>query len=331
MEYIINDSLDPYFNLALEEYLFNLDNQEIYFWLWQNDNTIVIGKNQNAFREIRADYVRDNSIKVARRITGGGAVYHDLGNLNFSFVVPTQGQKEYDFKRFTSQIAQALWAFGVEAEHSGRNDLLIKGKKFSGNAQFVGGRKILHHGTLLFSSNTAIIENCLNPADEKLKAHGVASVKSRITNICDHLGKTISLNVFKDELAKGICNDYDHTMIRRLTKAEQNAVTQLREKKFATYEWIYGYSPEFNYSKSIRYINCGTINLSMRLSASAIIEICRISGDFFGSGEVAELEGLLVGRKCSWHSIMAAFEHIDLAYYFGDVSCEEFMKLFNFS
>jgi len=329
MEYIINDCTDPYFNLALEEYLFNTEDTRVYFWLWQNDNTIVMGKNQNAFQEIREKFVRENGIKVSRRITGGGAVYHDLGNINFTFIVPSLGGTNYDFRRFTDQIVKTLRTFGIQAEYSGRNDLLLEGKKFSGNAQFVGKAKILHHGTLLFSSDASIIEKCLNPAAEKLKAHGVSSVKSRVTTISEHLPQKISLENFKNELAKRICEEYDQVHIRDLTKEEIAAIEDLRDHKFATYEWIYGASPEFDYSKSIRFDGCGAINLSMSLTKSQMIENCKITGDFFGSGDVTELEELLKTCTYTRDSILGAMGNIDLNYYFGSLEREDFLLLFD--
>jgi len=330
MEYIINDCLDPYFNLALEEYLFCLEDKNTYFWLWQNDNTIVIGKNQNAFHEIRGEYVKEHGIKVARRITGGGAVYHDLGNINFTFILPSADEKNYDFKRFTDQIAKALTTFGIQAEYSGRNDLLLDGKKFSGNAQFVGKSKILHHGTLMFSSDASIIEKCLNPAKEKLNAHGVSSVKSRVTTISEHLMEKISLDDFKNELAKRICEEYDSMNIRNLSNEEIAAVENLRVNKFSTYEWNYGASPEFNYSKSLRFKDCGAINLSMSLSKSMKIESCKITGDFFGSGDVCELEELLTTLTCAKDSILGALRAVDLKYYFGGLDTADFLLLFDF-
>jgi lipoate-protein ligase A len=328
VEYIENNRTDPYFNLALEEYLFNLENEQTYFWLWQNDNTIVIGKNQNAFREIRGEFVREHGIKVARRITGGGAVYHDLGNINFTFIVPALQVKKYDFRRFTGQIAQTLTTFGLAAEHSGRNDLLLKGKKFSGNAQFVGKAKILHHGTLMFSADLSVIEKCLNPAPEKLQAHGVASVKSRVTTIAEHLPQKIGLAEFKEELARRICAAYEQAQVRALSAEEIAAVEKLRGQKFAAYEWIYGASPEFNYSKTLRFEGCGAINLSMELSKAKIIRQCKITGDFFGSGDVAELEERLIAKTCSQAGILDALRVVDLNYYFGGLAMEDFLRLF---
>jgi lipoate-protein ligase A len=330
MEYIINDCIDPYFNLALEEYLFNLEDANEYFWLWRNDNTIVIGKNQNTFREIRNEFVREHGIKIARRITGGGAVYHDLGNINFTFIVPAADVRNYDFRRFAEQIAGNLKKLGLQVEFSGRNDLLLAGKKFSGNAQFVGKSKILHHGTLLFSSDTGIIEKCLYPSREKLQAHGVVSVKSRVTTISEHMAQKVSLDDFKNELARLICEEYDEVNIRRLTGNEIAAIENLRDKKFAAYEWIYGASPEFNYSKSLRFDGCGTINLSMSLSASKTIENCKITGDFFGSGDVSELEESLKGRACTRDDILDVMRSVDIKHYFIGLDIADFLLLFDY-
>ncbi|MCL1975065.1 MAG: lipoate--protein ligase [Firmicutes bacterium] len=328
MEYIVNDCLDPYFNLALEEYLFTKENNHIYFWLWQNDNTIVIGKNQNAFQEINLKPVQENKVKVARRITGGGAVYHDLGNINFTFIVPSQGAKNYDFRRFTGQIAKTLQAFGLHAEHSGRNDLLLEGKKISGNAQYVGKTKILHHGTLLFSSDATVIGKYLNPLPVKLQTHGVGSVKSRVTTILAHLPQKISITDFKNELSQRICAEYEQVNIGCLTDQEIAQVNNLRDHKFSTYEWIFGASPEFNYSKSLLFNGCGVINLSMNLSKANIIESCKISGDFFGSGDINELEKLLISHTLTKNSIMEALKDVDLQHYFSALNKEDFYRLF---
>jgi len=347
MEYIINTCTNPYINLALEEYLFNKNDENVYFMLWQNDNTIVIGKNQNAFQEINIDFVRENKIKVSRRITGGGAVYHDLGNLNFSFIVPYSGERKFDFKYFTDQIAKALESFGITAEYSGRNDLLIDGKKISGSAQLVGKTKIIHHGTLLFSSDLEKIEKCLTPSKEKLNAHGVSSVKSRVTAISKHVPEKISLLEFKDKLLKEIFKNYDNVNIRELTEDEVFVINKLRTEKFSTNEWIYGTSsvsstssaaqeiasidpaPLFNYSKSLRIENCGLINIDMIIK-SGIIDSCKISGDFFGSGDISELEQLLKNKTFTCESVLFALESIDIKYYFNNLSLNNFLQLFDF-
>ena len=292
----------------------------------------MIGKNQNAFCEVDIDFIKQNGIKLARRITGGGAVYHDLGNLNFSFVIPSNKKKDYDFKQFTEQIAKALKAFDIEAHHSGRNDLLINGKKISGSAQFVGKSKILHHGTLLFSSNLETIEKCLTPSKEKLKSHNVSSVKSRVTTISKHLPTAVNMTEFKDKFAKEIFKNYNSVNIRKLTAAEAGAINKLRAEKFSTYEWNYGVPHELtgNYSKSIRFEGCGLINLTMDVK-SGVINNCKITGDFFGTGDISELEQLLKNQTCSREHILAAITSIDLKYHFNNLTLENFLLLFDFN
>ena len=347
MEYIVNNSLDPYFNLSLEEYLFRLENNNTYFLLWQNSSSVIIGKNQNAFNEVDLDFIKTNGIKLARRITGGGAVYHDSGNLNFTFITPSNHKKEYDFIQFTDQINRALKLFSIDAEYSGRNDLLIDGKKISGSAQLVGKTKIIHHGTLLFSSDLEKIEKCLTPSKEKLNAHGVSSVKSRVTAISKHLPEKISLLEFKDKLAKEILKNYENVNIRELTEDEVFIINKLRTEKFSTNEWIYGTSsvsstssaaqeiasidpaPLFNYSKSLRIENCGLINIDMIIK-SGIIDSCKISGDFFGSGDISELEHLLKNKTFTCESVLFALESIDIKYYFNNLSLNNFLQLFDF-
>jgi len=328
MEYIVNDSLDPYFNLSLEEYLFWLNDNNTYFWLWQNNSTVVIGKNQNAFHEVDHDFMKKNGITLSRRMTGGGAVYHDTGNLNFSFIAPSNNKKDYDFLQFSNQIVKALSALGIKAQYSGRNDLLIDGNKFSGSAQFVGESKILHHGTILFSSDLEMIENCLTPSKQKLFAHGVTSVKSRVTLLSQHMNNAMDILEFKDNLAKEIFKDYDSVNIRKITTEELQTVNKLRTEKYSSYEWNYGASPEFNYSKSMRFDGCGLINLSMDLK-SGKINNCKITGDFFGTGDISELEQLLKNKIYSREHILSAITSIDLKYYFNNLTLESFLLLFD--
>ena len=182
---IYNKNTNPYFNLACEEYILKEFNEEC-FMLWRNSPCIVVGKNQNTLSEINKDYVDKNNITIVRRLSGGGAVFHDLGNINFTFI---SNQKETfnDFKRFTVPIIDALKQLNVNAEFSGRNDLTIDGKKFSGNAQYCYKNRVLHHGTLLFSANVKDISQSLNVKEKKFEGKAVKSVKSRVTNISSHL------------------------------------------------------------------------------------------------------------------------------------------------
>ena len=194
-------STDPTFNLAFEEYVFeSMDQNETYFMLWQNDHAIIVGKHQNTIEEINQDFVKEQGIKVVRRLTGGGAVYHDLGNLNFTFIVNNDSGKPFDFQSFTRPVVKALQSLGVNAEFNGRNDITIDGKKFSGNSQYAKRGRVLHHGTVLFNSKLDTVQNALKVKKDKIESKGVKSVKSRVTNIADYLEPGFTLEDFKKAL-----------------------------------------------------------------------------------------------------------------------------------
>jgi len=194
MKYIFNPSTDPHFNLALEEYVMtNCKDGETYFLLWQNEPSIIIGKHQNTVEEINSSFVKDNNIHVVRRLSGGGAVYHDLGNLNFTFIIGSGKEGMFDFGKFTQPIVKMLQSRGVNAELNGRNDLTIEGKKFSGNSQYIKNNRLLHHGTLLFNSNLEDVAKALMVSGEKIESKGVKSIRSRVTNILEHMADKISV------------------------------------------------------------------------------------------------------------------------------------------
>jgi lipoate-protein ligase A len=193
---IYNDKTNPYFNLAMEEYLLKNFNEDL-FILWRNESSVIVGKNQNTLSEINLEYIKENNIPVVRRQSGGGAVFHDLGNINFTFIA-NDNNSFSDFKRFTQPIIDLLKTLDINAEFSGRNDLLIDGKKFSGNAQYNYKNKVMHHGTLLFSSQIGDLSNALKVKPIKFEGKGIKSVKSRVTNISEHLKYDIDILEFKD-------------------------------------------------------------------------------------------------------------------------------------
>ena len=322
---IENKGLDPYFNLAADEYFTN-DSTESIITLWRNDNTIVVGKNQDTRSEINEPFVREKNIHVVRRVTGGGAVYHDLGNLNFSFFTPAEGQKVCDFKKFLNPIREVLSGLGIVAEFSGKNDLLIDGKKFSGNAQLIKKDRILHHGTLLFSSDVKILADCLNPNKQKLASHGVASVKSRVTTILEsfasqrntdlrndggtteaghssdeHPGMTgrgavLTFEEFYARLLNGLVEFFHIEEVRELNSEETAAIGKLADRKHRSKEWIYGASPSFNFSKSKYFAGCGNVTFYMALDDGRIND-AMMMGDFIGARDVAELTETFIGKQ----------------------------------
>ncbi len=205
MQFLVNKSTNPFFNLALEEYLLkNVDIREDYFILWQNEPTIVIGKHQNTLKEINMNFVKDNNINVVRRNSGGGAVYHDLGNINFTFITKYDEKHLLDFKTFTNPVVYSLGKLNVKAELAGRNDILIDGRKISGNSQHIYKDRFLHHGTLLFNSELENLVKALNVDNDKILSKGIESIKSRVTNIKEHVKEDIFMEKFKEILIENI-------------------------------------------------------------------------------------------------------------------------------
>ena len=233
MKFLLLNSHDPYLNLAVEEYMFKNSDDDV-FMLWQNEKTVVIGKNQNAYAEINTDFVTENGITVARRITGGGAVYHDLGNLNYTFISSSR-DKGIDFEYFTAPILEALRSLGISAELSGRNDLETSGLKFSGNAQCSDGKRVLHHGTLLFDSDITVLSKALSVDEEKLKAKAVKSTRSRVTNLKPLIGRELTVEEFITIISDFVIKKYSPKII---TPPENAEIEKLRQRN-SSKEWIY--------------------------------------------------------------------------------------------
>lgn len=324
MLYIRNESTNPCFNLAMEEYLFNLDDNNNYVLLWQNEPTIVVGKYQNTAEEINSEYVKEKGIHVVRRITGGGAVYHDLGNLNYTFINKDTEKKEFDFKKFTMPIVKALERLGVKAELSGRNDITIDGKKFSGNAQYVKQRKVLHHGTLLFNSKMEELTKALKVSEDKFQSKGIKSVRSRVTNISDYLSGDISVSEFK-ELLLNYMFDEDADLIEgRLSDADLNEIDSLMKNKYMNWDWNYGYSPEFNVNQGKRF-EAGKIEVLINIK-QGFIQGIKFYGDFFGSENLEEIEALLTGKRYEEGEIRAALAHLNVNEYFKGITLDELVS-----
>lgn len=317
---IRNDSLDPHYNLALEEYVLkNLNQDDSILLLWQNEPSVIIGRFQNTVEEINQEYIRKNGINVVRRITGGGAVYHDLGNLNFSFIVPSD-QKNIDFSRFTEPVIKALAKMGIETKQSGRNDITIDGKKFSGNAQFHYRDRILHHGTLLFNSRLEDVQKALQVKADKIASKGVKSVRSRVTNIVDYLDQKIEVADFRDLLLTYLFEG-EPIMEYSLSEEDRLQIQRVMEEKYLTWEWNYGYSPAFNVIKNGRF-PWGGIEFYFDVQ-KGIIQDCKIYGDFFSNADINELAEVFPGVKYRKEDLAQLLETVDLTRYFaGAVQAE---------
>ncbi len=320
--FIDAQTTDPEYNLALEEYVFSrMSRENEYLLLWQNDNAVIIGRHQNTAAEIDPKYVNEHGIRVVRRMSGGGAVYHDLGNLNFSFIVDADNGAQVDLRRFCLRIANALCALGLDAQVDGRNDILANGCKISGNAQYVRDGRIMHHGTLLFDSDLTVLTQALRPDPEKIKAKGVASVRSRVANIRDLLPTDMTLAQFRAHLAQYLLRDVPHSRYC-LTADECAAVEALRAARYGTWEWNYGASPACSILRSRRIAQVGSVQAHIRLN-KGIIQDITFSGDFFSSEEPDGLAAQLIGRPLTAQALV----NIDPAPYISGMTGQELVAL----
>ncbi len=323
---IINDSKKPQYNLALEEYVFKyLNVDDDFILLWQNEPSVIIGRNQNTIEEINNTYINMHNINVVRRITGGGAVYHDFGNLNYSFISKKAEDNINNFRKFTQPVIDMLNELGVKAEFTGRNDITIEGKKISGNAQSYYRNSVLHHGTILFDADLEMVTNVLNVKLDKIESKGIKSIRSRVTNILPYLEKEMTLDEFKDKLLKHILKtDNITSYIYTLTDSDKEKINQLMKNKYLTWEWNYGESPKFNLQKEGRYQG-GKIDVRLNV-VDGIIKELKIYGDFFGKEDISELEALLTNQRYDEKTIMNILKNSNLEKYFFNISIEDFIN-----
>ena len=315
---IINDNNHAYYNLAAEEYLIDNFDEDIVM-LWRNDNTVVVGKNQNTIEEVDSRYVEEHDISVVRRLTGGGAVFHDMGTVNNTIIQPYREGLFSNYAYFTEAVRDFLQQLGVSATLSGRNDLMIDGKKFSGNAQCVRKGRMMHHGTLMFRSDVKDISGALTPNRRKTESKGVKSVQSHVTNISSHLPEDkMSVEDFMEQLHRYFLRRFPEAVPYELTKEDKASIQQLSDQKYSTWEWNYGASPAFAVSASRKY-DFGLVDVRLDVTRGRIREI-RIFGDFFGIRSVSELEELLVGTEYRADAISQALADVALGEYISGMT-----------
>ena len=315
---------NPYFNLAAEEYFLKNSTEDI-FMLWRNEPAIIVGKHQNTLSEINLDYVKENNISVVRRLTGGGAVFHDLGNLNFTFIQSGRDHTRNDFRKFTEPILNVLQKLGIDARFEGRNDLTINGKKFSGNAETVWKNRVLHHGTLLFSATMTDLSQALKVNEAKFQDKAVKSVRSRVTNISEHLNEDMDVMQFATFIQDHITTMYPDARFYELSDIDQLRINEMVQSKYNTWDWNFGNSPAYNFRKIVRTENSGTLEFCLDVS-NGNIKQARIYGDYFSHSDPGEIESALANILHEKEAIRNAVAHFEISDYIGKLTVDEFVK-----
>ena len=298
-QFITHDNFDAYFNLASEEYLLK-QTDGYYFYLWINAPAVIVGVNQNTLQEVNLSYCNDNNIKVVRRLTGGGAVYHDNGNLCYTIIAPYE-KGENHYQKFTAPVIDYLKTLGITANLSGRNDIEIDGKKISGNAQTVYKDRIMHHGTILFNADLTVLSKALNPSKLKVESKGIKSVRSRVANISEYLKTPMDINEFKKGLSNSILKSFSEY---KLTETDLAKINALREEKYSTYEWNIGKSPKGKYTFEGKF-PFGILIVNFDIENGKTLNT-KIYGDFFSFNDITVLEQKLNGIEFNKESFSLA-------------------------
>lgn len=326
MIYLEPKSNDPRYNIAFEEYAFKeIANKDDVFILWINQPCIVVGKNQNTVEEINQKYCDEHDIKIVRRISGGGAVYHDYNNLNYTIIANEENEANFDFKSLSQPVIETLAELGVKAEFTGRNDLVIDDQKFCGNAQYIRGKRVMHHGCILFDTDVSVLVQALKVSADKIESKGKKSVRSRVTNIKPHLkNQDIDVIAFKN-LLKDYMNKHYNMSDYELNDAEEAEVLKLKAERNDSWDWVYGKNPEFTIKRNRRLLT-GKVEANI-LVTDNVIENIKFYGDFFGVKDVAELVQLLKGVRYTHEDVKKVLETINVGEYFLGVTLDEIVDI----
>lgn len=317
------NSHDPAVNLALEEYALRQSPPNMDLLLFYiNAPSVIIGRHQNTLEEINPDYVQQNGIHVVRRLSGGGAVYHDLGNLNFSFITNYHQENYQNFRKFTEPVVRSLATLGIQAELSGRNDILVGERKISGNAQYISNGRMVSHGTLLFDSDLSNISEALQVQASKLSFKGIKSIRSRVANICEFLTQPMTIEEFRDHLLETYFTVVSEIKEYLLDSQDWAAVQKLADERYRSWEWNYGRSPDYNVQKKQRFPS-GEIDARLEVK-QGIIQSVKFYGDFFAEVEPNELERQLVGVRYEREEIANTLHDVAIERYFSGLDLQTF-------
>lgn len=325
---IENNANNPYYNHALETYFLKETNEDV-FILWRNRPSVLIGSNQNTLAEINQTFIKDHNIDVVRRLSGGGTVFCDLGNINFTFISSKSSDGSHDFATFAKPVVEALRSLGANATFTGRNDITIDGMKVSGNAQYHYKKRLLHHGTLLYDGNLKDLVGAIKPRPEKLKSKGIQSVRSRVTNIRPHINQPMDVMAFKNYVQKYIQDLYHLDAVYTLNDEEEKAVLKIQKELFETYEWNYGKSPATQLDYCVKH-TFGLVEYYIDIK-KGLIKSLKIRGDFFGEESIEPLEDLLTECRFEPESIHKLLKDIPLDLYIKgmtvDILVEDLMSI----
>ena len=324
MLFIVSDSHHAPFNIATEEYILHHIPEDV-FLLYINAPSIIVGKHQNTLAEVNLDYVREHHIPVVRRLTGGGTVFHDLGNLNFSFIVTDDSDKLHTFEKYTRPILEVLNRLGVEARLEGRNDLTIKGMKFSGNAKAIIAGRILQHGTILFASRINDLSKALKANPLKFRDKAVKSIRSRVTNVKEHLSQALSLEEFITLVHARIREIYPDSSDYRFSPEQKAAITALSQARYESWDWNFGHSPAYSKHRGIRTA-AGTIEVYLEVKHGRITGI-RFYGDYFGNKDSTELERAMLNQPHQEQILREVLSSHQLSDYFGLVEVDDILGM----
>lgn len=315
--YYETNSTSPEYNLAFEEYILKEKTSGDILILWQNDNAIIIGQNQNAVAEINESFVRENGICVIRRTTGGGAVYHDLGNLNYSFITDKQENEDLNINHFIKPVVDVLCNLGLDAKTAGRNDIYIGEKKVSGCAQRIVKGRILHHGTLLFDSKLDVVSKALNADPNKFRGKASQSVRSRVTNIRNHLSKDMDIADFKAYIKDNILGD--HYICGSLNERDFDKINELKKSKYDTVEWNFGKSPKYE-TKKKKAFPFGIVEAVYTVEKGMLVDV-EFFGDFLSRKTTDDISSILKNTVFNKEDILRKLEYVnDFSDYFGEGS-----------
>lgn len=332
MRYLVTDSRDIRYNLALETYLMEhaqLDEPILYFYI--NSPCIILGRYQDAYEEVNLDYLKKHHIILTRRTSGGGAVYDDLGNVSFSFITRDDGNSIGNFRKFTEPVLNALHEMGAkDAELSGRNDLQINGQKFSGNAMKTENGRMFSHGTLMYDVDLDVIGKALNVPADKIASKGIKSVHSRVTNLRPHFNsqyQQLTIEEFRDTLAKKILNVTSLADAKEYTLDDvtKQAVEELNRKVYSNWDWIYGKSPKAVIQHR-QHFDQGTIDFRLQVDGGRISYL-KVYGDFFGQKPIEEFEQLLLGCRYDRQAVEKALKSLEISDYFGKITKDQVVTL----